>query len=143
MREVQSGALDSFKEALDYMDAGDIDTMVRRDEPHDTISEAADSNVPIYNGDLLDLAAGDNNLAYVVPELGPAFDGSPTPINIIAANVYEAIEAHLWEWWQANKDNLLVECEACKGIGWTDEAQENECPICKSEGQVKNTEVLQ
>ena len=63
------------------------------------LSEFADTAVPIYNHDLLDLAAGNNELALTAPEIGPAFDGTPTPINIIAANVYEAVEAGLYEAW--------------------------------------------
>ena len=69
-------------------------------EPHDAIHEIADSTVPCYNSDLLDLAADDNNIALSEPECGPAFDGTPTPINIIAANVYDAIGEALWEEWR-------------------------------------------
>ena len=69
-------------------------------EPHDVIHEIADSSVPVYTGELMELAAQDNNLATDAPEIGPAFDGSLTPVNIIAANVYEAITAHLWDVWR-------------------------------------------
>lgn len=44
--------------------------------------------LPRYTSDLLALACEDNALAVDTPELRPAFDGSPTPANIIAANVY-------------------------------------------------------
>jgi len=74
------------------------------DEPHDAIFEIADSSVPIYTGDLLRLAAENINLAVDTPECGPAFDGEPTPVNIIAANCFEAIEQALWEEWQAILD---------------------------------------
>jgi hypothetical protein len=67
------------------------------DEPHDVIHEIADSGVPVYTGDLLELACSDASLATDEPELGPAFDGSPTPVNIIAANVYERVTADLFE----------------------------------------------
>ena len=67
---------------------------------HDTVFEVADSNVPIYTYDLLTLAADELALATEEPELGPAFDGSPTPTNIIAANVFERIEQELAEYWQ-------------------------------------------
>lgn len=66
----------------------------------DVIHEIADSAVPVYTANLMQLAADDINLATAEPEIGPAFDGSPTPVNIIAANVYEAIEAALWETWR-------------------------------------------
>jgi hypothetical protein len=71
----------------------------RGDEPHDVVHEIADSSVPVYTADLLALACQNNGLATDTPELGPAFDGSPTPINIIAANVFEAIEGALWAAW--------------------------------------------
>jgi len=69
-------------------------------EPHDTIHEIADQAVPVYNSDILEWAAEDHDLALDVPELGPAFDGTPTPINIIAANIYERIQDALWEEWR-------------------------------------------
>jgi len=68
-------------------------------EPYrsDLIHEIADSSVPVYNHDLITLAYNDMNLAVDEPELGPAFDGTPTPCNIIAANVYEAIANELYQ----------------------------------------------
>jgi hypothetical protein len=71
----------------------------RQDEPHDVIHEIADGSIPVYTSDLLRLAAESNDLATATPELGPAFDGEPTPVNIIAANLFEAIEEALWERW--------------------------------------------
>lgn len=73
----------------------------RRDEPHDVIHEIADGTVPVYPSDLLALACEDVALATDSPELGPAFDGEPTPVNIIAANVFEAIETALWSEWNS------------------------------------------
>ena len=69
-------------------------------EPNDTIHEIADQAPPIYTRDILEWAAEDIDLALDEPELGPAFDGTPTPINIIAANIYERIEQELWEEWR-------------------------------------------
>jgi hypothetical protein len=62
----------------------------------DVIHEIADGLVPVYTSELLELACADNSLGTEEPELGPAFDGSPTPANIIAANVYERITADLF-----------------------------------------------
>ena len=76
----------------------------RADELHDVIHEVADSSVPVYTSDLLALANEDNGLATDEPELGPAFDGSPTPTNVIAANVFERIEAALWDEWSKMED---------------------------------------
>ena len=73
-------------------------------EPHDAIFEIADNAVPIYTGDLLRLAAENLQLATDEPELGPAFDGKPTPVNIIAANVFEHVEAALWAAWQEDEE---------------------------------------
>lgn len=70
------------------------------DEPHDTISEISDSSVPVYTYDILELGAGNFDLMTAVPELGPAFDGTPTPVNIIAANIYEKIQESLWDEWR-------------------------------------------
>ena len=64
---------------------------------HDIIFDVSDSNVPFYTSDLLDVASNDNWVATNDPSLGPAFDGSPTPTNIIAANIFEGIEERLWE----------------------------------------------
>jgi len=77
----------------------------RADEPHDVIHEIADGAVPVYTSDLLALACEDNGLATDAPELGPAFDGSPTPVNIIAANLFESIEAALWNEWSVIEEN--------------------------------------
>ena len=68
-----------------------------RNDISDVISEIADSTVPVYYGDLIECASNDNSLATGVPEIGPAFDGSPTPVNIIAANIYERIEQALYD----------------------------------------------
>ena len=65
-----------------------------------SLHEIVDGAVPIYTGDLMELAAENINLATDAPELGPAFDGSPTPVNIVAANVYEHLSNIAWEEWQ-------------------------------------------
>lgn len=70
------------------------------DEPHDAITEIADGSVPIYTHDLLSLAADNLVLATTTPEMGPAFDGEPTPTNIIAANIYEHVTEQCWEEWR-------------------------------------------
>lgn len=71
----------------------------------DIISEVTDSSVPVYTYELLNLACENIDLAARVPELGPAFDGEPTPTNIIAANVYEYISDFLNNW--AHEQNLI------------------------------------
>lgn len=86
-----------IKDACDELRDCDIADVT---EPHDIIHEIADGSVSVYYSDLLELASQNNELALSVPELGPAFDGEPTPVNIIAANVFEAIEQGLWEEWR-------------------------------------------
>lgn len=89
----------------------DLDDWIKdnpgNDEPHDTIFEIADSSTPIYTGDILQCAMDNLSLATAEPELGPAFDGKPTPINIIAANIFEYIESALWEYFNDHKDDYL------------------------------------
>lgn len=84
-----------------------IDENSGNDEPHDRIFEIADSSVPVYNYDLLQLACNNVELAINEPENGPAFDGTPTPINIIAANVFEYIEDKLWEYFRDHEEDYL------------------------------------
>ncbi len=61
------------------------------DDIDDVVHEIADGMVPVYTYDIMHCATTDNALATDVPELGPCFDGAPTPVNIIAANIYERI----------------------------------------------------
>lgn len=63
----------------------------------DAAHELADSMVPVYTGELMELAAEDIDLATDEPEIGPAFDGSPTPVNIVAGNVYDRLYAIAYE----------------------------------------------
>jgi len=77
------------------------------DEPNDTIFELSDSGVPIYTGDIIQYALENLDFAVNEPELGPAFDGSPTPTNIIAANIFEYLEAELWDYFNDHKDDYL------------------------------------
>jgi hypothetical protein len=78
----------------------------------DEIAEIADSAVPIYNSTLLEWAAENNDLALVEPELGPAFDGAATPVNIIAANIYEYITEALWAYAYGRREEVKDELEA-------------------------------
>ena len=79
---------ENVKEAFEYSPDAD---------PSDVAFEVAEGLVPVYTGDLLEMAADNYSLAVDTPELGPAFDGSPTPVNIIAANVFERLNAEAWE----------------------------------------------
>jgi hypothetical protein len=58
-------------------------------EPSDVAHEIADSAVPVYTSDILEAIGEDAGVACWEPELGPAFDGSPTIVNIAAGVLYE------------------------------------------------------
>ena len=97
--EMKKDAVEELKESLrDYPD----------NDQHDTIHEIADSSVPVYTSDILQLVADNIDLAVIEPDIEPAFDGSPTPVNIIAANVYEEITQELW----SNLENIKAELKA-------------------------------
>jgi hypothetical protein len=104
----------------------------------DVISEIADGSVPIYNADLLELAAQNNDLALSEPEIGPAFDGTATPINIIAANVYETIQQAPYEH-SGNLECSAMVCDECDALhdvsdldyeSEDDDAEQTLCPDC-------------
>ena len=67
--------------------------------PEDYIYEITDSACLLDNHTFLKLACDNMSLALNEPELGAAFDGSSTPINIIAANLYENISNELHQYY--------------------------------------------
>ena len=80
----------------------------------DMINEIADGAVPVYHSDLIEVAMSSiGSIATVEPELGPAFDGRPTPTNIIAANIYEALCTAMWEYIESDEwqDHMVKYCE--------------------------------
>ena len=95
---------DSFTDRISYLDGNDVG---------DDISEIADSAVPTYTSDIMEVAADDITMATTEPDIGPAFDGSPTPNNIIAANIYEAVTQALYEEATRLKDDLESSKEMC------------------------------
>lgn len=92
LRARVAGAIDDLRE---WADENPDDN-----DPGAAIAEIADGAVPVYTAEILRIAARDIALATAEPEIGPAFDGTPTPVNIIAANIYEHIAAALWEEWR-------------------------------------------
>lgn len=57
--------------------------------PEDRASEIADSCVPIMNWDIMQAVSESLELANSEPEAGPAYDGSPTPVNAAAGVLYD------------------------------------------------------
>lgn len=98
------------------------------EEPHDTITELADCNTPIYTQTILDIAASNWEIGTVESEIGPAFDGTATPVNIAAANIYEHINMKLHEW-----ANGLSICDTCDGDRTIDET----CYGCGGTGEIE------
>lgn len=85
---------DAKQELKERFDNGETD----RDDLIDASHEIADSFVPVYTRDLINLCQDDFSLFTDKPEIGPAFDGEPTPTNIVAANVYERLTQALGEY---------------------------------------------
>ena len=107
LEDLKNEARESFMDSLSYEGFNSWDDL-ESFEPHDMIFEITDSCVPIYTYDLLAVAQSNLWLATYEPEMGPAFDGSPTPTNIIAANIFEAIEQDLFEFWDEIPDGRYV-----------------------------------
>ena len=76
-------------------------------ECEDWIHEIADSSVPVYTYNIMECAMEDMCLATTETEIGPAFGGEPTAVNIIAANIYEKICEHLYDMEQQIKRKVL------------------------------------
>src|SRR4051794_32880363 len=71
-------------------------------DPHDVIHEIADSSVPVYTSDLLELSCDGPSLATDEPEVVGA-DYFGTALAIIVGNVYERISVALFEEWERIK----------------------------------------
>ena len=110
---IKKEALEELKERLEENAEFDNGELYISIDEHDTIFEIADSSVPIYTSDILQMAADNIGLALEEPEIGPAFDGTSTPINIIAANIFEEITQELWNELESIKENIGEECESC------------------------------
>jgi len=89
LEQLITSAKEALEEALYY--EPDIEY------PEDRIHEITDNACLLPNHTYLQLAADNMELALEEPELGPAFDGRPTPVNIICANLYEHISQELFQ----------------------------------------------
>jgi len=67
----------------------DLDT-IKEDFIDEKLNEIVDSNVPIYNYDIVKCALENIDLVLEVPEF-MAFGGETTPLNGIAANLYNKL----------------------------------------------------
>ena len=100
--EVLESAKDSvkteIKERIDYAieenpdyDRDEIDDYIR-----DDIFEIVDGCVPIYNHEIM-ACASLSDIWTRESEIGPAFDGTPTLINITAGLIFEYLEEYAYE----------------------------------------------
>ena len=86
----------------------------KRDKVNDSIdydgrvSEMVDSDVPIHYYDLTRLATL-SDIYHHENELPPAFDGTMTPINVIACAIYEVLMEVAWETVESYLDELEEE----------------------------------
>ncbi len=101
--------------AIETLGEYDLET----DDIGDIIHEIADGCVPVYTYDILECAMNDNSLATDEPECGPAFDGTPTPVNIIAANIYERITQALWDYQASIDDADDINLKDAEPVGST------------------------
>ena len=86
-----------------------LSDLIGSDETQDYIHEIVDGWVPIYQADIIACAASCIELAIIEPELGPAFDGTATPTNIIAANIYERLLEVANDEWSIMEDEGVEE----------------------------------
>lgn len=91
-----NSAIEDFKDRLAN---GEWTT---EDNAYDLIHEIADSHVPTYNYELLEVAMSNLWLATTEPELWPAFWQS-TPVHLIMSNIYEYLSCELTEWYNENE----------------------------------------
>ena len=100
--------LDSAEEEfIDMVEQGEV----TEHNCTEVIFELADSNTPIYTGDLLETAISSYDLAVTEPEVF-AFDGEHTAVNAIAGNIYEELIQHLHDvWYRLEEDRLEREAQ--------------------------------
>lgn len=94
--DLTHNTIDELLERLKKKDEGDY--------VGDIIYEVADDCVPVHWLRLMKIASYDLRLADKEPEIWPAFDGRPTAINIIAANIYEHLVEEMREAVQENEE---------------------------------------
>ena len=75
----------------------------------ESIHECADSAVPVYTADIIDVFRSDSGLWYETPDSG--FEGCESIMAAMTMMIYEAITAALYEYANELEDDELV-CEA-------------------------------
>jgi len=123
IEELKKECIEELKDAILEYDS----------DPYDLMSEIADSNVPVYNWDLLEYAQNDLWLSCETPDI-LAFDGTPTAVNCIAGTIYQELYSAM----NQVLDDILEEkenqsrCEFCQ-YETDDLDSEGHCPECREE----------
>jgi hypothetical protein len=96
LSQLKEDAARELRERLEQNGLENID----REPDSEIIHEIADSQVPVYNRELLEMAAEDysEGLAIEEPDI-LAFDGKSTAVNAIAGRVFEELSEHLHDTW--------------------------------------------
>lgn len=97
------------KQAIFEYDSETIAEAYENDEPHDFIAEIADSNVDVYNYNLLQWLPDNYSLVEdAIAEFGfpNGSDGKPDMIKAIMQGQYYANEQTLWEVWEELKSEI-------------------------------------
>lgn len=100
LEKVLDRARDDFRSDVRYDTEVDGEDIYLPRHPGDIIMGVADSCVPVYNRDLLDVASSDMGILTDEPE----FEVDGGPLGVIRANIYTRIEQDLYEYWEELQD---------------------------------------
>jgi hypothetical protein len=125
LKECKDSVKEQVREAIDdYIrenpddDREDIEQNI---DYSGTITEIYDGAVPVYYSEIMEIG----NVPEVYNhenELGPAFDGTPTPMNILAGAIYEILYEVAWE----EISDYLDELEEAGKFDEKDDEDDNE-----------------
>jgi len=108
LTELKDDAVEEFKDHLfNCLDLQERLEYLQEDEPTERFSEIADGQVPVYTADSMGIASEDTNISMEKSDLCE----NGTPLEIINANIYEAIQAELWDYWRNEKDEIKEETQ--------------------------------
>ena len=108
--------VDDLRDTLDH-EAENI--IVDNQYPEDSLHEYVDSQVPVYNSDLIDLL-GDNHELAVLDDPGLA-EGENNIHKRIAISAYEKLLQEAHEWLEEKKEEF--KCEDCDDLAKLEEVE--------------------
>lgn len=74
----------------------DADDVIGNIDFDGRVTEVYDSSVPIYSTEIMEMGSAPE-VYHHQNELGPAFDGSQTAVNLIASSIYEILGDVAWD----------------------------------------------